>query len=161
MTETSRKDDSLRRRLVELTRDLIIIPSTRDRPEDIQRCMEFVINHVELPNELTVRRFNEEGSPSTVILPHNISAPEVLLLAHLDVVARGEGAEYRSLVEDGKIYGPGSGDMKGELAILLETAGIMARAFFSKKPGSGAALPSFRTRALSTKSRSRKRASFT
>jgi hypothetical protein len=47
MTETSRKDDSLRRRLIELTRDLIIIPSTRDRPEDIERCMEFVINHVE------------------------------------------------------------------------------------------------------------------
>ena len=131
MTETSRKDDSLRRRLVELTRDLIIIPSTRDRPEDIQRCMEFVINHVELPNELTVRRFNEEGSPSTVILPHNISAPQVLLLAHLDVVARGEGAEYRSLVEDGKIYGPGSGDMKGELAILLE----IFRDFHERRPG--------------------------
>jgi succinyl-diaminopimelate desuccinylase len=120
MTETSRKDESLRRRLIELTRDLIIIPSTRDRPEDIERCMEFVINHVELPNDLTVRRFYEDGSPSTVILPHNISAPEVLLLAHLDVVARPQGAEYHSSVNDGRIYGPGSGDMKGELAILLE-----------------------------------------
>jgi hypothetical protein len=77
MTETSRKDESLRRRLIELTRDLIIIPSTRDRPEDIERCMEFVINHVELPQELTVRRFNEKGSPSAVILPHDVSAPEV------------------------------------------------------------------------------------
>ena len=120
MTETSRKDESLRRRLIELTRDLIIIPSTRDRPEDIQRCMEFVVNHVELPNELTVRRFCEKGSPSTVILPRNVSAPEVLLLAHLDVVARPQGAEYHSSVNDGRIYGPGSGDMKGELAILLE-----------------------------------------
>jgi succinyl-diaminopimelate desuccinylase len=120
MTGTSRNDESLRRRLIELTRDLIIIPSTRDRPEDIERCMEFVINHVELPNELTVRRFCEKGSPSTVILPHNVSTPEVLLLAHLDVVARPEGSEYRSSVIDGRIYGPGSGDMKGELAILLE-----------------------------------------
>ena len=88
MTETSRKDESLRRRLIELTRDLIIIPSTRDRPEDIQRCMEFVINHVELPNELTIRRFCEKGSPSTVILPRNVSTPEVLLLAHLDEAER-------------------------------------------------------------------------
>jgi succinyl-diaminopimelate desuccinylase len=131
MTETSRKDESLRRRLVELTRDLIIIPSTRDRPEDIARCMEFVINHVELPTAVTVHRFQEEGSPSTVILPHNVSVPEVLLLAHLDVVSRAEGAEYRSSVNDGRIYGPGSGDMKGELAILLE----IFRDFHERCPG--------------------------
>ena len=131
MIGTSRKDESLRRRLIELSRDLILIPSTRDRPEDIERCMEFVINHVELPNELTVRRFYEKGSPSTVILPHNVSTPEVLLLAHLDVVARPEGSEYRSSVIDGRIYGPGSGDMKGELAILLE----IFRDFHERCPG--------------------------
>lgn len=131
MTETSRKDDSLRRRLIELTRDLIIIPSTRDRPEDIERCMEFVINHVELPNSVTVHRYHENGSPSTVILPHDVPVPEVLLLAHLDVVSRSEGAEYRSSVNNGRIYGPGSGDMKGELAILLE----IFRDFHERCPG--------------------------
>jgi len=131
MTETSNKGEALRRRLIELTRDLVIIPSTRDRPEDIDRCMEFVINHVELPNAVTVHRFREEGIPSTVILPRNIPAPEVMLLAHLDVVARPHGTEYRSSVKDGKIYGPGSGDMKGELAILLE----IFRDFHERYPG--------------------------
>jgi succinyl-diaminopimelate desuccinylase len=131
MTETSRKDEALRRRLIELTRDLIIIPSTRDRPEDIDRCMEFVINHVELPSAVKVHRFREEGSPSTVILPHDIPVPEVMLLAHLDVVSRSDGAEYRSSVRDGRIYGPGSGDMKGELAILLE----IFRDFHERSPG--------------------------
>jgi succinyl-diaminopimelate desuccinylase len=120
MTETSRKDEALRRRLIELTRDLIIIPSTRDRPDDIDRCMEFVINHVELPSAVKVHRFREEGCPSTVILPHDIRVPEVMLLAHLDVVSRSDGTEYRSSISNGRIYGPGSGDMKGELAILLE-----------------------------------------
>jgi succinyl-diaminopimelate desuccinylase len=131
MTETSRKDEALRRRLIELTRDLIIIPSTRDRPEDIDRCMEFVINHVELPSAVKVHRFREKGSPSTVILPHDIPVPEVMFLAHLDVVSRPEGAEYRSSVSDGRIYGPGSGDMKGELAILLE----IFRDFHERLPG--------------------------
>jgi succinyl-diaminopimelate desuccinylase len=131
MTETSRKDEALRRRLIELTRDLIIIPSTRDRPDDIDRCMEFVINHVELPSAVKVHRFREEGSPSTVILPHGITVPEVMFLAHLDVVSRPEGAEYRSSVSDGRIYGPGSGDMKGELAILLE----IFRDFHERLPG--------------------------
>ncbi|MEX0806516.1 MAG: M20/M25/M40 family metallo-hydrolase [Candidatus Binatia bacterium] len=131
MTETRDTGEALRRRLIELTRDLVIIPSTHDRPEDIDRCMEFVINHVELPNAVTIHRFREEGIPSTVILPRNIAAPEVMLLAHLDVVARPHGTEYRSSVKDGKIYGPGSGDMKGELAILLE----IFRDFHERYPG--------------------------
>ncbi len=37
----------LQRRLVALTRDLILIPSDASHPEDITRCFEFVINHVE------------------------------------------------------------------------------------------------------------------
>ena len=131
MIGTSADSETLRKRLIEITRDLILIPSTRERPEDIDRCMEFVINHVEMPDTVTIRRFREQGVPSTVILPHNIAAPEVMLFAHLDVVARSGNAEYRSSVSDGKIYGPGSGDMKGELAILLE----IFRDFHERCPG--------------------------
>jgi succinyl-diaminopimelate desuccinylase len=131
MTETRAKGEALRKRLIELTRDLTIIPSTRDRPEDIDRCMEFVINHVEQPEAVTVHRFREQGIPSTVILPHNTPVPEVMFLAHLDVVSRPDGTEYRSIVKDGRIYGPGSGDMKGQLAILLE----IFRDFHERAPG--------------------------
>lgn len=131
MTETSGKSEILRQRLIELTRDLVLIPSTRDRPEEIERCLEFVVNHVELPGAVTVRRFREQGSPSAVILPPNVAAPEVMLFGHLDVVARPEGTEYRSSIRDGRIYGPGSGDMKGELAILLE----IFRDFHARRPG--------------------------
>jgi succinyl-diaminopimelate desuccinylase len=131
MTETRGRSEILRQRLVELTRDLILIPSTRDRPEEIERCLEFVVNHVELPGAVTVQRYREEGSPSVVILPGDVAVPEVMLLAHIDVVARPEGTEYRSTVSEGRIYGPGSGDMKGELAILLE----IFRDFHSRRPG--------------------------
>jgi len=130
MTATSGKSEILKSRLIELTRDLILIPSTRERPEEIERCMEFVVNHVE-SDAVDVRRFRDEGSPSAVILPLGVERPEVMLLAHLDVVARPEGTEYRSAVRDGRIYGPGSGDMKGELAILLETF----RDFHERRPG--------------------------
>jgi succinyl-diaminopimelate desuccinylase len=119
MTETS-KSEVLRQRLIELTRDLILIPSTRERPEEIERCVEFVINHADLPEAVEVRRFRDAGVPSAVILPRGIEIPAVMLFAHIDVVPRSEGIEYRSTVADGRIYGPGSGDMKGELAILLE-----------------------------------------
>jgi succinyl-diaminopimelate desuccinylase len=131
MTETSVASESLRKRLVELTRDLILIPSTRDRPEDIERCIEFVVNHIELPDELEVQRFEDEGIPSAVILPIGVQTPEVMLAGHLDVVSRPPAIEYRSVVKDGRIYGPGSGDMKGEVAILLE----IFRSFHECHPG--------------------------
>ncbi|NIO02600.1 MAG: M20/M25/M40 family metallo-hydrolase, partial [Candidatus Latescibacteria bacterium] len=50
---------------------------------------------------------------------------------HLDVVSLPEGAEYRSTIRDGRLYGPGAGDMKGELAILLE----LFRVFHERAPG--------------------------
>lgn len=131
MTATDPSSETLTKRLIELTRDLILIPSARERPEEIERCMEFVIHHAELPQAVTAHRFREHGVPSTVFLPHGITTPVVMLLAHLDVVARPDDAAYRSVVRDGRIYGPGSGDMKGELAILLE----LFRAFHERYPG--------------------------
>jgi succinyl-diaminopimelate desuccinylase len=131
MIEISGQGEALRKRLIELTRDLVIIPSTSERPEDLDRCMEFVINHLELPDAVTVHRYRRHGVPSVVILPHHTPVPEVLFLAHLDVVSRPEGTEFRSTLKDGRIYGPGSGDMKGELAILLE----LFRDFHERCPG--------------------------
>ena len=134
MTATDRPlpaDEQLRNRLVELTRDLILIPSTADRPEEIDRCMEFVINHVENAAAVTLHRYREGNAPACVLLPRAIAAPEVLLLAHLDVVSLPGSAPYRSAVQGERIYGPGAGDMKGELAILLE----VFRAIHERLPG--------------------------
>lgn len=123
--------EELRNRLVELTRDLILIPSTCDRPAEIDRCMEFVINHTEVPEAVTAHRFREHDVLSTLLLPRNVERPEVMLFGHLDVVSLPEETEYRSSIREGRIYGPGAGDMKGELAILLE----LFRSFHEKHPG--------------------------
>ena len=57
MPETSRSSEALSKRLIELTSDLVLIPSTRERPDEVARCMEFVVQHLELPEAITVRRF--------------------------------------------------------------------------------------------------------
>jgi succinyl-diaminopimelate desuccinylase len=134
--ERSSRPRDLRNRLIELTRDLILIPSTCDRPDEIDKCMEFVINHAEVSGAVAAHRFREHDAPSTVLLPRNVRTPEVMLFAHLDVVPLPEGTEYRSVVRDGRIYGPGAGDMKGELAILLE----LFRAVHEKYPGASLGL---------------------
>jgi succinyl-diaminopimelate desuccinylase len=113
-------NDRLRDRLVALTRDLILIPSIPGRPEDRRRCFEFVKNHLESLPHIEIREFEVDGIPSLVATPPARKNPEVLMIAHLDVITHPDLAAYRSTLRDGRIYGPGAGDMKGALAILLE-----------------------------------------
>lgn len=130
MTELA-ADESLRDRLVALTRDLVIIPSTASRPGDRERCYQFVRNHIDAIQGIEVREYRCEGFPSLVALPTDCSKPEVLLCAHLDVVGLPDEANYQSRIEDGRIYGPGAGDMKGQLTILLD----LFRSFHHRYPG--------------------------
>ncbi|MEE9165218.1 MAG: M20 family metallopeptidase [Nitrospinota bacterium] len=112
--------DDLSRRLVELTRDLVLIPTSSSRPGNIERSVEFIKNHLEETEGITIQTYYSHGIPSITALPKNQTKPDVLLCAHLDVVSLPEDAHYKSHVENGRIYGPGAADMKGALAILLE-----------------------------------------
>ncbi|MHB8902241.1 MAG: M20/M25/M40 family metallo-hydrolase, partial [Thermoguttaceae bacterium] len=130
MTDPS-GDDTLKGRLVALTRDLVIIPSTADRPADRQRCHDSVRNHIEAIEGLEIAQYERCGFRSLLARPKGCAAPDVLLVAHLDVVGLPDEAGYRSEVVDGRIIGPGAGDMKGQLAILLE----LFQAFHRRHPG--------------------------
>lgn len=123
--------DVLSRRLIELTRDLVLIPTSHLRPGDTQRCIEFIKNHLEETDEIDIKIYKPNGIPSLSALPKDHPKPEILFCAHLDVVALQEEAQYISHVKDGRIYGPGAADMKGPLAILLETF----RDFHARSPG--------------------------
>jgi succinyl-diaminopimelate desuccinylase len=110
----------LEKKLVALTRDLILIPSDESRPDDIEHCFEFIINHLESLDTIVIKKHYHCDIPSLVVLPKNVDHPKVLLCGHLDVITHSESHYYRSHITDGKIIGPGSGDMKGPLAVLLE-----------------------------------------
>lgn len=112
-------DDGLQR-IVELTRNLMVIPSSWSRPDERRRCMDQVRNHVDSLPDIRIREFEVEGAQSLLATPESDPDPEVLLIGHLDVVDHPDESVYRSRVEDGRIYGPGAGDMKGALAILME-----------------------------------------
>ncbi len=113
-------DESLRDRLVAFTRDLVIIPSTACRVDERQRCYESVRNHIDAIEDVDIHEYSSAGYPSLVALPTGCDNPDVLMCAHLDVVALPDESDYRSKIVDGRIVGPGAGDMKGQLAILLE-----------------------------------------
>jgi succinyl-diaminopimelate desuccinylase len=112
--------ERLTRRLVQLTRDLVLIESTEARPEERRRCFQLLINHLEEIPNLVITMFTNGDHDSLVALPAGIKRPDLLFCGHLDVVEHASPDSYRSEIKDSRIYGPGAGDMKGQLAILVE-----------------------------------------
>lgn len=129
-TESSERE-RIRERLVALTRDLMLVPSIPSRPDDIRHCYNMVKNHLEALEGVEVCEYEENGHPSLVAAPVDCQRPKILMCAHLDVIAHPDLSVYKSEIRDGRIHGPGSGDMKGELAILME----VFRSVLRRAPG--------------------------
>ncbi len=106
-------------RLVALTRDLILIPSTDSAPQERARAFSFFRNHLESLPGIELQRHESGGYESLVALPAACRRAEVLMIGHLDVIEHPDLELYRSHIENGRLYGPGAGDMKGALAIML------------------------------------------
>ena len=121
MTATSpTPNEALLTRILSLTQELILIPSTACRPKDRSRCFHIVRNRLEQVPHIRVTEFESGGYQSLVALPEGIDQPDILLCAHLDVIAHPheEAYEFRRIGD--RLQGPGAGDMKGALAVLIE-----------------------------------------
>ena len=133
MTETNTidsQDRDLEVRLCTLTGDFVRLPTTSDRPNQIAQGLAMIRKHAEQQG-IHVQEHTSNGSPSLVFLPEAITQPNVLLVAHLDVVHLPESADYNWHLDEGKIIGPGAGDMKGALAIIVE----LFRDMHTRHPG--------------------------
>lgn len=120
MIETNERDEALAQRLTALTRDLILIRSTHEHPDERRRGFHLVRNHLEALANAAVETFMCDGFESLVARPEGVQHPDILLCAHLDVIEHPHEETYESHMADGRIVGPGAGDMKGSLASLLE-----------------------------------------
>ncbi len=123
--------ERLTEQLIQLTRDLVLIESTDARPEERRRCFQLIRNHLEEIKGIEFQVFEKNGYESLVVVPEGCERPEVLFCGHLDVVEHPNPESYRSEVRDGRIYGPGTGDMKGQLAILVQ----LVRYLWREHPG--------------------------
>lgn len=113
-------NDELRARLIQLTRDLVLIPSTESRPHERERCFQFVHNHLDSIPGVQVDPYESNGFKSLVAHPEGVDEPDILMCGHIDVIEHAQSGCYQTKLEDGRIYGPGAGDMKGQDAILIE-----------------------------------------
>lgn len=118
-------------RLTALTRDLVMIPSTDSRPSERARIFEFIQNHLDMLEGIRFERFESNGYESMVATPASVDSVDILLCGHLDVIDHAQPNCFHSVIENGRIVGPGAGDMKGADAILIE----LFRTLHSEHPG--------------------------
>ncbi|MEU8242346.1 M20/M25/M40 family metallo-hydrolase [Actinoplanes missouriensis] len=93
---------------------LIGIRSTADRPDELRRALDFVLDLIGPGFE--VRRFEAGGTPSALVTT-GPATPRVILNAHLDVVP-GADAQFVPRRDGDRLYGRGTHDMKAAAVVL-------------------------------------------
>ncbi|MCU0494930.1 MAG: M20/M25/M40 family metallo-hydrolase [Chloroflexaceae bacterium] len=104
--------------LAALTADMVRFESTADRPDQLVAAMDYVAAYLATIPGIFVSRVEHNGKPSVVATLRETRTPSLMLNGHLDVVA-ARPAQFRPEVRDGRLYGRGSQDMKGSVAVML------------------------------------------
>lgn len=112
--------------LIELTKKIISFQSHHENGEQLKACLDFCSEFFN-DKGLIQKRYSSNGVESLVISTHDTIEPNVLLLGHIDVIPAP--AEYfNPKVEDDRLYGIGSLDMKAFVAtsmmLMKETSNI-------------------------------------
>jgi len=111
--------------LVQLTQDLIRIPSVRRREQGEQKVALYLSNLLEGIGLDVVVEYVEPGSPNVIaVLQGKSEGPCLMFECHTDVVTEGDPSEWKYGPFDGRlagnrIYGRGACDTKGNLAAAV------------------------------------------
>lgn len=105
------------REIVSLTKDLIRIPSTHSRAEEIHRCAAFIQSWLE-EREIPCQHTVQKGAPRITALPETDRAP-VLLMSHFDVVEADSEGQFHPREVNGRLYGRGAIDDKYAVALSM------------------------------------------
>jgi succinyl-diaminopimelate desuccinylase len=123
-----------RAELVELTRELVRIPTVNPPGDAYQPCARVLGDRLERRG-FAVSYMRAEGAPGddprwprvNVVARHELGRPGpcVHFNGHLDVVQAGQGWSvdpWAAIVQDGRVYGRGTCDMKGGIASAVIAA---------------------------------------
>lgn len=103
--------------VTKLAQELTRFQSTHTQPEEMSACLEHCISFFE-GLAVHIARHEHEGIRSVVIGNTDTKHFDVLLLGHIDTVD-GAARMFEGRIEDGKLYGRGTLDMKAFVATSL------------------------------------------
>jgi succinyl-diaminopimelate desuccinylase len=108
-------------KVIEQTKQLMQIQSTSDRPDELQRAVNFVADIVAQHKNITIERFERNGKHSFLAYKKGVRPEkfDVLLNGHVDVVP-GKPAMFKPVEKNGRLYGRGALDMKGTVLALTD-----------------------------------------
>ena len=113
---TAEQPETIHREIVELLKDLIRFPSTRNRPEEIGNCARFIEAWFKR-HDIACTLMERNGIPSVYVLPDRPRTP-LLLMSHIDVVSASR-ALFEPVEKEGRIYGRGAIDDKYAAALSM------------------------------------------
>ncbi|MEM2874069.1 MAG: M20/M25/M40 family metallo-hydrolase [Candidatus Nanoarchaeia archaeon] len=105
----------IKKEIIELAQQLIRFKSTKDNPQELKNCLDFVASY--LKKFSVIKRFRFKNKPSLVAYYKNIK-PKFFLVGHLDVV-EAPNEQFKPTIKGNKLFGRGAADMKGGVAIML------------------------------------------
>lgn len=109
-------------KIIQTTFDLIKFRSEQPNYDEKHNVIQYVkdrFSDARKNKEVFFTEFEKNNDKSILITNKQTISPDIIFFAHLDVVPARE-EDYIPRQENGKIYGRGSGDMKGGGAVMLE-----------------------------------------
>lgn len=107
---------AIQQELIDLTADLISIPSVHSRPKDIGRCADFIGAWL-ARHQIPFRQVEVNSCPSLVVVPESGKC-QVLLMSHFDVI-EASADQFAPHQENGRLFGRGAIDDKYAVALSL------------------------------------------
>jgi len=112
-------EKQLHEELLHLTEELIRIPSTHSRPQEIHNCADFIGKWLK-GHGLAYRKNISGGIPTILVVPDSETASvPVLFMSHFDVVEGGDEDLFVPRIDGDRLYGRGAIDDKYGVALSL------------------------------------------
>lgn len=116
--------------LVHLTQELCKFQTTKDQPQELNRCIQFIKKYFSGP-DFVVKQFESHGKPSLIVSYRNSNPnhSKILLNGHIDVI-EAQPQQFQPRIKGDKLLARGAVDMKGGVAVLM----CLMKQFAKQKP---------------------------
>ncbi len=115
----------VRNELLQTIIDLVSLKTTENNYAEFEKAVAYVERFFENEN-VTINKHYYDGIPALFVTTRKTKKPHILLQGHLDVV-NGNEEQFRPEIKGDKLYGRGTVDMKGFVALAMHALRNAAR----------------------------------